>query len=141
MEEKKEINKKILSIEDILAKKEAIKERKKPKQCYIYSEFLEGNLLAHSLSKGDLRDLFGGDMEDKEKQARQLVYRSIDDLRNTDLLESFGRKKKNQDMIVEDIFTTAEIQDIGVILVQLNGLASLNENEIMMQTIEELQGE
>lgn len=140
--EEKTINKKILTIEDIIKKKEECKKRKETKHCYIESKFLGGNLLAHSLTKGDMRDIFYGDLRhDKEKQMRQFIYRSIDCLQEPDLLNAFGRKGKKCDMIVEDLWENYEVNKIGDVLLALNGLTTLSENEIMSHEVEELKGE
>lgn len=139
--EKNKINKKILTIEDIVAKKEELKKRKEIKKCYVESAFLGGNLEAHSLSKQDMAQWMDIYKENNDKGARYYLWLSIDQLREPELLKAFGRNRGDGSLIISDIFSDGEQIKIGDILNELNGLTTNTETEILMHTVEELQGE
>ena len=79
---------KILTIKDILNKKEECKKRKETKYAYVYSEFLGGALKAHSLNKGFRNDVRERMKEDAEKGVNFFIYISIDKLQDEELLEA-----------------------------------------------------
>ncbi|MEO2601040.1 hypothetical protein [Clostridium butyricum] len=132
---------KILTIEDIIAKKEECKKRKEVKKCYIESEFLGGKVEGHSLTKNDVHDVRDHMKNDREKGARYFIYLSIDKLRNKELLTAFGRNKGDNTLIVEDIFTDIEQQKIIDNLSKLNGWESISDTDILMQEVDFFVGE
>ena len=124
-----------LSIKDIIAKKEQCKDRKRTKKCLIHSEFLGGELEAHSLSKGDLSDVRERMEGDILEGILHFVFLSIDDLRDTNLLKAYGCKRGID--IVDRLFSEAERNLIAEILMELNGLDTLDPNAIYKMEIDE----
>nr|DAH73532.1 MAG TPA: tail assembly chaperone protein [Caudoviricetes sp.] len=125
-----------LSIQDIIAKKEDCKNRKKIKKCLIHSEFLGGELEAHSLSKEDLADVRVRLRDEGEEGVYHFIFLSIDELRDPELKKAFSCKRGID--IVDRLFSDAEKAMIVDILSELNGLTSLDENAILKMEIEDL---
>ena len=125
-----------LTIEEIIGKKNECKERKKIKKCLIHSEFLGGELEAHSLSKGDLSDVRERMSENAEEGSHHFIFLSIDDLRNSDLIKAYGCKRSID--IVDRLFNDAEKAQIIEILTELNGLTSLDPKAIYKMEIESI---
>lgn len=127
-----------LTIEDLINKKELVKEQGKEKKCLIHSKKLGGELEAHSLSKGDLADVREKMVTDYKQGTYYMIYLSIDDLRNPQLLEAYGCKTDSV-RIVERLFPHEnEVIAITKIIEELNGLNHLSPNEIFKKQIEEL---
>jgi hypothetical protein len=128
----------LLKIEDIIAKKELVKERAKEQKCLIHCEKLGGELEAHSLSKGDLSDIRSKMKDDYMNGTQYLIYMSIDNLRDPKLLEAYDCKT-NSVKIVERLFPKEnEVGAIGEILMDINGLGQLKPGEIFRKEIEDL---
>lgn len=127
-----------LTIEDLINKKELVKEQGKAQNCLIYCKKLGGELEAHSLSKGDLVDVREKMKKDYKEGTYYMIYLSIDDLRNPKLLEAYGCKIDSV-RIVERLFPCEnEIIAITKILEELNGLNYLGADEIYRKSIEDL---
>lgn len=127
-----------LTISEIIAKREECLERLKPKQCEIHSEFLGGDIEFHSLSKAEMSDIREKLREDSEKGLLYFIYMSADDLRDKNLLKAYDCDKKDNHKIAERLFTDAERSAIIEILEELNGLNSVNPDEIYKVQIDEL---
>lgn len=125
-----------LTIEEIIGKKSECKERKKIKKCLIHSEFLGGELEAHSLSKIDMTDVRERMADDPEEGTYHFIFLSIDDLRNPDLLKAYGCKRGIE--IIDRLFNEAEKAQIVEILTELNGLSNLDPNAIYKMEIDDL---
>lgn len=134
-------NVKILTIEDILAKKDECKKRKEKKYAYVYSEFLGGVLKAHSLNKIDRNDVREHMREDGEKGVKYFIYISIDMLQDKVLLDKFGCTKGKELSIVDALFNEAEMAKIVDDLSKLNGWDNFSENDILMYSVDEIEGE
>lgn len=132
---------KILTIKDILNKKEECKKRKETKYAYVYSEFLGGALKAHSLSKGDRNDVRERMKEDAEKGVNFFIYISIDKLQDEELLKGFGCTKGKEQTIVDALFNDAEKGKIVDKLSELNGWDNFSDTDIMLYDVNELEGE
>ena len=127
-----------LTIEDLINAKEIVKEQGKIQTRDIFIKKLGGELEAHSLSKGDLADVRAKMNVDYKKGTYYMIYMSIDDLRNPQLLEAYGATKDNL-KVVERLFPhDNEITAIGNILMKLNGLNSLAPGEIYVKSVEDL---
>lgn len=127
-----------LTIEQIIAQKEKLKAKAGEERCFIYSKTLGGELEVHSLSKGDLSDIRVKMKEDAKKGTCQMIYMSIDDLRDSKLLEAYGCKFNNLN-IVERLFPKEnELFAVAEIIQGLNGLGTLNPDEIYRKEIEDL---
>lgn len=127
-----------LTIEQIIEQKEKLKAKAGEQRCLIHIKTLGGELEAHSLSKGDLADVREKLREDAKEGTCQLIYMSIDDLRNPKLLEAYGCKTRNLN-IVERVFPKEnELFRVAEIIKDLNGLGSLNPDEIYRMEIEDL---
>lgn len=137
----REINKKVLTIEDIIEKKEKLKAKKETKTCYIESSFLGGNLTAHKLSTIDMAQVRDAYRENAEKGVRKYIRLSIDQLQDIELLKAFGRNRGDSSLIVDDIFNDGEKTVVVEILDELNGLVMTDETAIFKHTVEELKGE
>lgn len=128
----------LLKIEDIIAKKELVKEQAKEQKCLITCTKLGGDFEAHSLSKGDLTDVRKKMQENYLEGTQYLIYMSIDDLRDPKLLEAYGCKTKSN-RIVERLFPQEnEVAAIGEILMDLNGIGQLKPGQIFRKEIEDL---
>ncbi|WP_315074070.1 hypothetical protein [uncultured Clostridium sp.] len=128
----------LLKIEDIIAKKEELKDQAKEQKCLIHCRKLGGEFEAHSLNKGDLADVRSKMKEDYLQGIQYLIYMSIDYLRDPKLLESYGCKT-NSARIVERLFPKEnEIVAIGEILMELNGISEIRPGEIFKKEIEDL---
>lgn len=127
-----------LTIEDLINKKEMLKEECKVKTCLIHCKKLGGEFEVHSLSKGDLADVRQKMSKDYKQGTYYMIYMSIDDLRNPQLLEAYGCKTDSI-RIVERLFSHEnEVIAITKILEELNGLNYLSPDEIFKKEIEEL---
>ncbi len=127
-----------LTIDQIIAQKEKLKNKAGEQRCLIHVKTLEGELEAHSLSKGDLADVREKMKENAKEGMYQLIYMSIDDLRDNRLLEAYGCKTKNLN-IVERLFPKEnELFAVGDIIKDLNGLNVLEPGEIYRKEIEDL---
>lgn len=127
-----------LTIEDLINKKEMLKEECKVKTCLIHCKKLGGELEAHSLSKGDLADVREKMNKDYKQGTYYMIYMSIDDLRNPQLLEAYGCKTDSV-RIVERLFPKDnEIIAITNILEKINGLSRLRADEIYKKEVEAL---
>jgi len=127
-----------LTIEDLINKKELVKAQGKAQSCLIHCKKLGGELEAHSLSKGDLADVREKMKEDYKQGTYYMIYLSIDDLRNLQLLEAYGCKTDSI-KIVERLFPHEnEIIAITKILEELNGLDYLSPDEIFKKQVEDL---
>lgn len=128
----------LLTIEELIAKKELVTEQAGEQKCLIHCEKLGGEFEAHSLSKGDLADTRAKMKDDYTKGIQNLIYMSIDDLRTPQLLEAY-ECKTDSTRIVEKLFPHEnEVAAIGEILMELNGLGELKPGEIVRKEIEEL---
>jgi hypothetical protein len=128
----------LLKIEDIIAKKEELRAKAGEQKCLITCTKLGGDFEAHSLSKGDLADVRSKMKDDYLEGTQYLIYMSIDDLRNPQLLEAY-ECKTNSVRIVERLFPQEnEVAAISTILMNLNGLDELKPGEIFRKEIEEL---
>lgn len=132
---------KILTIKDILAKKDECKKRKETKYAYVYSDFLGGALKAHSLNKVDRNDVREHMREDAEKGVKYFIYISIDKLQEKELLDGFGCTKGKELAIVDALFNEAEMGKIVDDLSKLNGWDNFSDTDIMMYDVNELEGE
>ncbi|CAI3535237.1 conserved hypothetical protein [Clostridium neonatale] len=127
-----------LTIEDLISKKELVKAQGKEQTCSIFIKKLGGELEAHSLSKGDLSDVRQKMVTDYKQGTYYMIYLSIDDLRNPQLLEAYGCKTDSV-RIVERLFPHEnEIIAMTKILEELNGLNHLSPDEIFKKQIEAL---
>lgn len=127
-----------LTVDDIIAKKEELKAQAGEQKCSIICTKLEGELEAHSLSKGDLADVRSKMKDSYIEGIKYLIYLSIDYLRDPKILEEF-ECKTNSVRIVERIFPKEnEVGAIGEILMDLNGLGQLKPGEIFRKEIEDL---
>lgn len=127
-----------LTIEDLINKKEMLKEECKVKTCLIHCKKLGGELEAHSLSKGDLSDVREKMKQDYKQGTYYMIYLSIDDLRNPKLLEAYECKTDSV-RIVERLFPHEnEVIAITKILEELNGLNYLSPDEIFKKQVEDL---
>ncbi|CAG9714703.1 hypothetical protein [Clostridium neonatale] len=127
-----------LTIEDLISKKELVKAQGKEQTCSIFIKKLGGELEAHSLSKGDLSDVRQKMVTDYKQGTYYMIYLSIDDLRNPQLLEAYGCKTDSV-RIVERLFPHEnEIIAMTKILEELNGLNYLSPDEIFKKQIEAL---
>lgn len=128
-----------LTIEDLISKKEACEKRKETKYIDIHSQFLDGEIQFHSVDKGELLDFRDRVRTDEKKAILYFIYRSSDDLQNKELLKAFGRDKRDQYKIVEDLFgTDVEQAKILEILSELNGITGTNPEEIYRMEVEEI---
>lgn len=128
----------LLKIEDIIAKKELVKEQAKEQKCLITCTKLGGDFEAHSLSKGDLTDVRAKMQENYLEGTQYLIYMSIDNLRDPKLLEAYECKTMST-RIVERLFPKEnEVVAIGEILMDLNGIGQLKPGQIFRKEIEEL---
>lgn len=125
-----------ITFKDIMAKKNALKDRKKIKTENIYVKSLEGYLEVKSLSKEDLTDVSDKMEANAEIGTRYFIYLSISELQNRELLESF--KADTGDVLVERIFTKPEILSISRLLMDLNGLSALTSADIRFANEEDL---
>jgi len=129
---------KLLTIEDIIAKKELVREQAKEQKCLITCTKLGGDFEAHSLSKGDLADVRSKMKDDYLVGIQYLIYMSIDDLRDLKLLEAYECQTRSE-RIVERLFPQEnEVSTIGEILMDLNGLGQLKPGQIFRKEIEDL---
>ena len=128
-----------LSVEDLIKKREACEKRKETKYIEIHSEFLGGEIEFHSVEKGDILDFRDRARSDVRKAALYFIYMSSEDLKNKELLKAYGRDKREQYRIVEDLFgTEAEQERVLEILLKLNGLDGVNPEQIYVKEVEEL---
>jgi|GEM_PF-1801547 len=128
----------LLKIEDIIAKKELVKEQAKEQKCLITCTKLGGELEAHSLSKGNLGDVRSKMNDDYTEGTQYLIYLSIDCLRDPKIWEAYECKTKST-KIVERLFPHEnEVAAIGEILLDMNGLGKLKPGEIFRKEIEDL---
>lgn len=128
-----------LSIEDLINKKEVCEKRKEKKYIDIHSKFLGGEIQFHSVDKGEILDFRDRVKSDETKAILYFIYRSSDDLQNKELLKAYGRDKRDQYKIVEDLFgTDVEQAKILEILSELNGLTGTNPEEIYVKEVEEI---
>lgn len=127
-----------LTIEQIIAQKEKLKAKAGEQRCLIYIKTLGGELEAHSLDKGDLADVREKMKEDAREGTYQMIYMSIDELRDSKLLEAYGCKTRNL-KIVERLFPKEnELFAVADIIRNLNGLGSLGPGEIYRKEVEDL---
>ncbi len=127
-----------LTIEDLISKKEELKARTKEERCLIHCKKLGGELEVHSLSKGDLADVRKKMLEDYKKGTYYMIYMSIDDLRNPQLLEAYNCKTDSI-KIVERLFPKEnEILAVTNILEDINGLSALEPGAIYRKAVEDL---
>lgn len=127
-----------LTIKDIINKREECVERLKIKTCLIHSKFLGGEIKFHSLDKGDLADARERLKMEQDKGLLYFIYLSADDLRNKELLKAYDCDKKENYRIVERLFSEAERGRIIDILQELNGLNSVNPDEIFQIMIDDI---
>ena len=127
-----------LTIEDLINKKEMLKEQSKVKTCLIHCKKLGGELEAHSLSKGDLADVRAKMDKDAIAGTYKLIYMSIDDLRNSQLLEAFGCKTESEKIVGRLFPHENELVAVGNIIKNLNGLGYLKADEIYVKELEDL---
>jgi hypothetical protein len=127
-----------LTIEEIIAKREECVERLKTKTCLIHSKFLDGDIEFHSLTREDLADTRDILKSDAKKGVSYFIYMSADDLRDPKLLKAFNCDKKENYKIVDRLFTEPERARIITILEELNGLNSVNPDEIYRVEVEEI---
>ena len=139
--ENNKINNKVLTIEDIIAKKEAIKNRKKIKYIYVESEFLGGNLKAHSLDKNTLHYVRDALRKEQDLGMRTFIFMSIDILRDKELLKGYDRHKGDSTLIIDDVFNDGEKAKVIEALTRLNGWDNFSEKDILVHEIDELMGE
>lgn len=127
-----------LKIEDIIAKKEALKAQAGEQKCLIHCKKLDGEFEAHSLSKGDLADVRSKMQADYKAGTQYLIYLSLDDLRNPKLLEAY-ECKTDSTRIVERLFPHEnEVAAIAEILMDLNGISELQPGEIFRKEIDDI---
>lgn len=127
-----------LTIEDLINKKDELKAQTGEKRCLISCKKLGGELEVHSLSKGDLADVREKMKGDYKQGTYYMIYLSIDDLRNSQLLEAYGCKTDSV-KIVERLFPHEnEVIAITNILEEINGLNRLSPDEIYRKEIEDL---
>lgn len=127
-----------LTIEDLINKKELVKEQGKVQSCLIHCKKLGGEFEVHSLSKGDLSDVREKMNKNYKEGTYYMIYMSIDDLRNPQLLEAYGCKTDSV-RIVERLFPHEnEVIAITKILEELNGLNYLSPDEIFKKQIDDL---
>ncbi len=127
----------LLTIEDIISKKENVKEEGKEQRGLIYCEKFGGEFEAHSLSKGDLADVRAEMKKDPKRGTYKMIYMSIDMLRKKELLESYGCGTNSLN-IVERLFPREnQILAITELLNKLNGLSRLDPKEIYLKVSEE----
>jgi len=128
----------LLKIEDIIAKKELVKEQAQEQTCLIHCEKLGGELEAHSLSKGDITDIRSKMDKDYMLGTQYFIFMSIEYLRNPNLLEAYECTTNSQ-RIVERLFPKEnELIAIGEILLDMNGMSKLKPGEIFRKEIEDL---
>jgi hypothetical protein len=128
-----------LSIEDLINKREDWEKRKEKKYIDIHSEFLGGEIEFHSVEKDDILDFRDRAKSDPRKAVLHFIYISSDDLRNKELLKAYGRDKREQYKIVEDLFgTEAEQEKVLEILLKLNGLDGISPEQIYIKEVEEI---
>lgn len=125
-----------ITFKDIMAKKNALKDRKKIKKENVYVKYFNGYFEVTSLSKEDLTDVSDKMEVNAEIGTRYFIYLSIPELQNKELLESF--KAETGDVLVERIFTKPEILSISRLLMELNGLSALTSAEIRFANEEDL---
>jgi hypothetical protein len=127
-----------LTVEDLINKKQECKKRKEKKYIEIHSEFLDGEIVFHSLTKDEILEFRDRAREDIHKAALYFIYLSSEDLRDNKLLKAFGRDKFESHKIVEDLFSEAEQEVVMNILAKLNGLTESNPEAIYEKEIEEI---
>ncbi|AIY79444.1 hypothetical protein U728_1078 [Clostridium botulinum 202F] len=128
----------LLTIEDIISKKEELKEEAKEQRGMIHCEKLKGEFEAHSLSKGDLADVRAEMKKDAKRGTYKMIYMSIDSLRDPKLLEAYGCTTNSLN-IVERLFPREnQIFAITELLNKLNGLSKLDPQEMFMKESEEI---
>ncbi|WP_455804929.1 hypothetical protein [Clostridium butyricum] len=127
-----------LTIEEIIEQKEKVRAKSGEQRCLIHIKTLGGELEAHSLSKGDLADVREKMNENAKDGTYKLIYISIDDLRDSKLLNAYGCSKQNL-KIVERLFPKEnELFAVADIIKGLNGLNILEPGEIYRKEIEDL---
>lgn len=127
-----------LTVEDLINKKTECEKRKEIKYINIHSEYLGGEIEFHSLDKKDILDFRERIKSDMHRAVLTFIYISSDDLRNKELLKAYGRDKKEQYKIVEDLFITeAEQEKVLEILLKLNGLDGASSESIYEKELEE----
>jgi hypothetical protein len=128
-----------LTIEDLIKKREDCEKRKEKKYIEIHSEFLGGEIEFHSVEKGDILDFRDRAKSDPQKAVLNFIYMSSDDLRNKELLKAYGRDKREQYKIVEDLFgKESEQEKVLEILFELNGLGETNPEQIYVKEVEKI---
>jgi hypothetical protein len=126
-----------LSVEDLISKKGACEKRKETKYIEVHSEFLGGEIEFHSVEKGEILDFRDRAKSDVRKAALYFIYMSSDDLKNKELLKAYGRDKREQYKIVEDLFgTEAEQEKVLEILLKLNGLDGISPEQIYIKEVD-----
>ena len=79
--------------------------------------------------------------EDGEKGVKYFIYISIDMLQDKVLLDKFGCTKGKELSIVDALFNEAEMAKIVDDLSKLNGWDNFSENDILMYSVDEIEGE
>lgn len=128
-----------LTYQDIVKKHDELKARKEKKTIDIECDILSGYLTAEVLNTDELSKCIeymeGGTFEQAFHGICQMIYLSIPDLQNNELLEAF--KSKTGEDLVGKIFTKNEVLQIGYLLKELNGIGSMDANSIRIHIIDE----
>ena len=125
-----------LTYKDIIAKHDELKKRKEKKTMEVYCKALGDNpLIAESLNDDELQKCLERMATDGKEGLELFIFLSIPELQHNELLDAF-KCNRNGELLVDRIFTTAEILQIGKGLQQLNGLSAMNEDGIKLHFIE-----
>lgn len=129
----------VLTIEDIIAKKDELREQATKKHmCKIYCKKLGGSLIAHELSKGDLADARAKMKDNYEVGIQNMIYLSIDFLQDSNILEAYGCKTDSYRIVKRLFPRDNELLAVSEIIMELNGLSELKPGEILRKEIEDL---
>ena len=126
-----------LTYKDIIAKHDELKKRKEKKTMEVYCKALgENPLIAESLNDDELQKCLERMVKEGKTGLELFIFLSIPELQHNELLDAF-KCNRNGELLVDRVFTTAEILKIGEGLKELNGLGEINEDSIRLKFIEE----
>lgn len=125
-----------INYNDIIAKHDELKKRKEKKTINIECKVLGGELEAESLEDDELQKCLTRMTTDGKSGIELFIFLSIPELHHKELLEAF-KCGTNGELLIDRIFTTAEILKIAEGLKELNGLGSLDPDAIRIHFIEE----
>ncbi len=129
----------VLTIDDIINKKDVLKEQAtKRHKCRIYCKKLRGSLIAHELSKGDLADARAKMKDNYESGIQYMIYLSIDYLQEPRILEAYECKTDSHKIVKRLFPRENELLAVSEIIMELNGLNELKPGEIFRKEIEDL---